>query len=94
MDELACALAIDPVQLRLINYAERNENEGKPYSSKELRECYAQGARRFGWDKRNPEPRSMREGRQLVGWGMAGGVWEAMQQKASAQASPGYLMAS
>ncbi|ROM78752.1 aldehyde oxidase [Pseudomonas brassicacearum] len=87
MDELACALAIDPVQLRLNNYAERNENEDKPYSSKELRECYAQGARRFGWDKRNPEPRSMREGRQLVGWGMAGGVWEAMQQKASARAS-------
>ncbi|MBC3375510.1 xanthine dehydrogenase family protein molybdopterin-binding subunit [Pseudomonas sp. SWRI92] len=87
MDELACALAIDPVQLRLINYAERNENEGKPYSSKALRECYAEGAARFGWDKRNPEPRSMREGRQLVGWGMAGGVWEAMQQKASARAS-------
>ncbi|UVL83253.1 xanthine dehydrogenase family protein molybdopterin-binding subunit [Pseudomonas sp. B21-028] len=87
MDELACALAIDPLQLRLINYAERNENEGKPYSSKALRECYAEGARRFGWDKRNPEPRSMRTGRQLVGWGMAGGVWEAMQQKASAQAS-------
>ncbi|MBC3363051.1 xanthine dehydrogenase family protein molybdopterin-binding subunit [Pseudomonas sp. SWRI154] len=87
MDELACALAMDPVQLRLINYAERNENEGKPYSSKALRECYAEGAARFGWDKRNPEPRSMREGRQLVGWGMAGGVWEAMQQKASARAS-------
>ncbi|WP_434562206.1 xanthine dehydrogenase family protein molybdopterin-binding subunit [Pseudomonas sp. R1-6] len=87
MDELACALAIDPVQLRLINYAERNENEGKPYSSKELRACYAQGADRFGWSKRNPEPRSMRSGRQLVGWGMAGGVWEAMQQKASARAS-------
>ncbi|MNF90560.1 Xanthine dehydrogenase molybdenum-binding subunit [compost metagenome] len=49
MDELACALAIDPVQLRLINYAERNENEGKPYSSKELRECYAQGARGHQW---------------------------------------------
>ncbi|MCE0464394.1 xanthine dehydrogenase family protein molybdopterin-binding subunit [Pseudomonas uvaldensis] len=87
MDELACALAIDPIQLRLINYAERNENEGKPYSSKALRECYAEGAQRFGWDKRNPEPRSMRSGRQLVGWGMAGGVWEAMQQKASARAS-------
>ncbi|WP_434579693.1 xanthine dehydrogenase family protein molybdopterin-binding subunit [Pseudomonas sp. Z5-35] len=87
MDELACALAMDPVQLRLINYAERNENEGKPYSSKALRECYAEGAACFGWDKRNPEPRSMREGRQLVGWGMAGGVWEAMQQKASARAS-------
>ncbi|VVM77096.1 Putative xanthine dehydrogenase YagR molybdenum-binding subunit [Pseudomonas fluorescens] len=87
MDELACALAIDPVQLRLVNYSERNQNEDKAYSSKELRECYAQGAKRFGWDQRTPEPRSMRQGRQLVGWGMAGGVWEAMQQKASAKAS-------
>jgi xanthine dehydrogenase YagR molybdenum-binding subunit len=86
MDELACALAIDPVQLRLINFAERNGNEDKPYSSKELRACYAQGAERFGWSRRNPEPRSMREGRQLIGWGMAGGVWEAMQMKASAKA--------
>ncbi|MCD5994791.1 xanthine dehydrogenase family protein molybdopterin-binding subunit [Pseudomonas sp. CDFA 602] len=86
MDELACAVAIDPVRLRVINYAERNGNEDKPYSSKELLECYSQGAERFGWEKRNPEPRSMREGRQLVGWGMAGGVWEAMQMKASAKA--------
>lgn len=86
MDELACAVAIDPVQLRLINFAERNGNEDKPYSSKELRACYAQGAERFGWSNRNPEPRSMREGRQLVGWGMAGGVWESMQMKASAKA--------
>ncbi|KPY48601.1 xanthine dehydrogenase family protein molybdopterin-binding subunit [Pseudomonas syringae] len=79
-------LAIDPVRLRLTNYAERNGNEDKPYSSKELRECYRQGAERFGWESRNPEPRSMRQGRQLVGWGMAGGVWEAMQMKASAKA--------
>ncbi|HEX8595110.1 MAG TPA: xanthine dehydrogenase family protein molybdopterin-binding subunit [Pseudomonas sp.] len=86
MDELACAVAIDPVQLRLINFAERNGNEDKPYSSKQLRACYAQGAERFGWSNRNPEPRSMREGRQLIGWGMAGGVWEAMQMKASAKA--------
>ncbi len=86
MDELACALAIDPVQLRLTNFAERNGNEDKPYSSKELRACYAEGAERFGWSRRNPEPRSMREGRQLVGWGMAGGVWESMQMKASAKA--------
>lgn len=86
MDELACALAMDPVQLRLVNFAERNGNEDKPYSSKELRACYAQGSERFGWSRRNPEPRSMREGRQLIGWGMAGGVWEAMQMKASAKA--------
>jgi xanthine dehydrogenase YagR molybdenum-binding subunit len=87
LDELACALDMDPVQLRLINYAERNGNEDKPYSSKQLRACYAQGAERFGWSQRNPQPRSMRQGRQLIGWGMAGGVWEAMQMKASAKAS-------
>ena len=45
----------------------------------ELRECYRQGAEAFGWDKRNPEPRSMRDGSELVGWGMATGVWEALQ---------------
>ncbi|MDB5980121.1 MAG: hcrA 1 [Pseudomonas sp.] len=87
MDELACALAIDPVQLRLNNFAERNGNEDKPYSSKELRACYAQGAERFGWSQRNLEPRSQRQGRQLIGWGMAGGVWEALQMKASAKVS-------
>lgn len=86
MDELACAAGVDPVQLRRINYADSNGNEGKPYSSKELHACYDQGAERFGWSTRNPEPRSMRNGRQLVGWGMAGGVWEAMQMKASAKA--------
>lgn len=87
MDELAVALNMDPVQLRVVNFAERNGNEDKPYSSKELKACYEQGAERFGWNKRNPEPRSMRAGRQLVGWGMAGGVWEAMQMPASAKAS-------
>jgi xanthine dehydrogenase YagR molybdenum-binding subunit len=86
MDELACAAGIDPLDLRRINFAGSNGNEGKPYSSKELLACYDQGAERFGWHKRNPTPRSMREGRQLIGWGMAGGVWEAMQMKASAKA--------
>ncbi|MHA6492432.1 xanthine dehydrogenase family protein molybdopterin-binding subunit [Pseudomonas borbori] len=86
MDELAYAVAIDPLQLRLLNYAESNQNEGKPYSSKELRACYTQGAERFGWHKRPLEPRSLREGNELIGWGMATGVWEAMQQKASARA--------
>ena len=49
------------------------------YASKALRECYRQGAEAFGWDKRNPEPRSMRDGSDLVGWGMATGIWEALQ---------------
>jgi len=86
MDELACAAQIDPLDLRRRNFAANNANEGKPYSSKELLACYQQGADRFGWVNRNPQPRSMRNGHQLVGWGMAGGVWEAMQMKASAKA--------
>lgn len=97
MDELAYAGGIDPVHLRRINFADSNGNEGKPYSSKELQACYDQGAASFGWSQRDPAPRSMRKGSQLVGWGMAGGVWEAMQMKASAKArfdSHGHLTVS
>jgi xanthine dehydrogenase YagR molybdenum-binding subunit len=86
MDELAVKLGIDPVELRLRNYAERDQNEDRPFSSKELRACYRQGAERFDWARRNPEPRSMREGDALIGWGMASGVWEASQQPAAAKA--------
>lgn len=86
MDEMAVALAMDPVELRLKNYAERDQNEDKPFSSKELRACYQQGADRFGWSRRNPQPRSTREGDKLIGWGMASGVWEAGQQSAAATA--------
>jgi xanthine dehydrogenase YagR molybdenum-binding subunit len=85
MDELAYALKIDPLQLRLINYAEVDPESGKPFSSKALRECYRLGAEKFGWKNRNPEPRSMRDGRLLVGWGMASSVWGAMQMPASAR---------
>jgi len=79
MDELAVAVGIDPLELRLRNYSEIDQNENRPYTSKALRECYRQGAKAFGWEKRNPEPGSMREGNDLVGWGMATGVWEALQ---------------
>ena len=84
MDELAVALKIDPVELRLRNYSDRDQNEDKPYTSKQLRECYRQGAEAFGWARRNPEPRSMRDGSELVGWGMATGVWEALQMQSRA----------
>lgn len=86
MDELAVSTGIDPVELRLRNYAERDENEDKPFTSKELRECYRQGAERFGWCRRDPRPGSMREGHELIGWGMASGVWEANMMKTSARA--------
>lgn len=86
LDELAATLKIDPIKLRLKNYADKDANENKPFSSKELRECYRQGAEKFGWAARNPEPRSMREGETLIGWGMAGGIWEAFHLEASAKA--------
>lgn len=86
MDELAYALKMDPLALRLKNYAERAPVEDKPYSSKELRACYELGAARFGWNNRPLEPRSMREGHELIGWGMATGVWDAMQMFARASA--------
>jgi xanthine dehydrogenase YagR molybdenum-binding subunit len=86
MDELAYATGVDPIELRVRNYSVKDGTEDKPYGSKELRECYRQGAERFGWSKRNPEPRSMREGRELVGWGMASGIWEVMMFPTRARA--------
>ncbi len=79
MDELAAALNMDPLELRLRNHSDRDQAEDIPYTSKQLRECYRQGAAAFGWDKRDPKPRSMRDGSDLVGWGMASGVWAALQ---------------
>jgi xanthine dehydrogenase YagR molybdenum-binding subunit len=93
MDELAYELGVDPLELRLKNYADEDQSRNKPFSSKELRECYRRGAEKFGWARRNPEPRSMREdgrdekdGDQLIGWGMATGVWMAGQTTAGAKA--------
>jgi xanthine dehydrogenase YagR molybdenum-binding subunit len=79
MDELAAALKLDPLEFRLRCYSERDQHSDRPYSSKSLRDCYHQGAAAFGWDKRTSEPRSMRDDTELVGWGMATGVWEALQ---------------
>lgn len=77
MDEIAHQLNIDPVELRLINYSETDKSSDKEFSSKELRNCYLQGAEKFGWNQRNPEPRSMKRGNKLVGYGMATGMWDA-----------------
>ncbi|MCU1286498.1 MAG: Periplasmic aromatic aldehyde oxidoreductase, molybdenum binding subunit YagR [Acidobacteriales bacterium] len=75
MDELAIKLNMDPLELRLRNYAEKDESSGKPWSSKHLRDAYQKGAERFGWSKRNPKVGSMRKGNEILGWGMATCTW-------------------
>ncbi|MFJ6662100.1 xanthine dehydrogenase family protein molybdopterin-binding subunit [Streptomyces sp. NPDC091377] len=72
MDELAVALDLDPIELRLRNYSERDQVADKPWSAKHLRTAYEQGASAFGWSGRDPRPGSMREGHELIGMGMAG----------------------
>src|SRR5213596_2686285 len=71
MDELAVVLNIDPVELRLRNEPEQDQFKKLPFSSRSTKECYRLAAERFGWSRRNPAPRSMRDGRLLIGWGMA-----------------------
>lgn len=86
LDELAYELKIDPVQLRLINHADVHPHTTKPWSSKHLKECYRRGAESFGWSKRNPEPGSMRDGRYLIGMGMATATYPGYRSPASARA--------
>ena len=76
MDELAHELGIDPIELRLRNEPDRDESNGLPFSTRRLRECYTVGAREFGWHRRNPRPRSTRDGDWLIGTGMAAGVYD------------------
>lgn len=84
LDELAEKLNIDPIQLRLINYAEKDPRQGHPWSSKHLRECYTQAAERFGWSKRTPQPGQHREGNKLIGYGMATANYGASRSPSSA----------
>jgi xanthine dehydrogenase YagR molybdenum-binding subunit len=84
LDELAEKLNIDPIQLRLINYAEKDPRQGHPWSSKQLRECYTQAAERFGWSKREAKPGQMREGNKLIGYGMATANYGAGRSPSSA----------
>jgi xanthine dehydrogenase YagR molybdenum-binding subunit len=76
LDELSYRLEIDPIELRLRNYAEVHPQSGLPWSSKALGECYRVGAERFGWARRDRRVGSMRDGRSLVGYGMAGVTYE------------------
>jgi xanthine dehydrogenase YagR molybdenum-binding subunit len=80
LDELAAKLGMDPIELRRRNHANASPQNGKPFSSKHLLECYERGAERFGWSRRGPTPRSMRDGDTLIGWGVATATY------------PGYMM--
>jgi len=83
MDEMAIALKMDPIEFRLRNYAETDPHENKPFASKALRACYEQGAKAFGWDRRSPAPRSMRDGNTLIGWGVATSTYPTNRQPAA-----------
>ena len=83
LDELAANLELDPVELRLRNYADADPNSGLPWSSNSLRECYRAAAERFGWSRRDPRPRSMRDGQLLVGYGMATATWPTHRRPAT-----------
>jgi xanthine dehydrogenase YagR molybdenum-binding subunit len=85
MDELAYATGVDPVALRLFNDTEIDPYSGRPFSTRAMRKCLTEGAARFGWDKRTPEPRSMRDGRFLIGQGMAGAIYTHWRWPAKAR---------
>jgi xanthine dehydrogenase YagR molybdenum-binding subunit len=82
MDEMSYALKLDPLEFRLRNYAETDQEKNLPWSSKHLRECYQVGSDRIGWSQRNPRPASMREGEMLLGYGMGSGVFNASRNRA------------
>ncbi|HZE72645.1 MAG TPA: xanthine dehydrogenase family protein molybdopterin-binding subunit [Pyrinomonadaceae bacterium] len=86
MDELAYKLKIDPLELRIRNHADSDPYSGLPWSSKSLLECYKQGAEKFGWARRTIEPRSMRDGHYLIGWGMSTGTYPTWRAPSSARA--------
>lgn len=85
MDELAYQLNLDPIELRLRNYAEIDPEKNLPWSSKYLKECYQEAADRIGWFKRNPKPRSMKtDDGMLIGYGMGTGSFSAGRSAATA----------
>lgn len=86
IDEMAYAADVDPLEFRRLNYSDKDAMADKPYTSKALREAYDAGEERFGWARRSAAPRSMRDGKELVGWGVATGMWDAMFMKTTARA--------
>ena len=85
LDELSYELKIDPLELRQINYAEKNPESDLPWSEKALRKCYQKGAETFGWSKRQLEPRSMSENGLLIGYGLATSTYPMFRMRSVAK---------
>ncbi|MFI6027941.1 xanthine dehydrogenase family protein molybdopterin-binding subunit [Amycolatopsis magusensis] len=85
LDELAHELGIDPIELRRRNEPDRDQASGRPFSTRRLLECYTVGASEFGWDQRNPEPGSTRDGDWLIGTGMATALYDTLRAPAQAR---------
>lgn len=87
IDEMAVAAGVDPLEFRMNNYSERDQSKDLPWSSNKIREATQQAAESFGWSRRNPEIGSMRDGNEIIGWGMAACNWEALRRACDARVS-------
>jgi xanthine dehydrogenase YagR molybdenum-binding subunit len=84
IEELAYELGMDPLDIRLKNYADHDYQSGKPWSTRRLREALTEGAEAFGWSRRTHAPRSMRDGRTLIGWGIGCGTFPVIRAPSEA----------
>ena len=84
IEELADKIGMDPLEIRLKNYADHDYQSGKPWSTRRLREALTEGAEAFGWSRRSHTPRSMRDGRQLIGWGIGCGTFPVIRAPSEA----------
>jgi xanthine dehydrogenase YagR molybdenum-binding subunit len=87
LDEMAIAAGVDPLAFRRLNFAGSDESKQMPWSSNHLLDAYDQAAKAFGWDKRDPRVGSMRDGNEIIGYGVAACSWDAMRTPADARVS-------
>ncbi|MET0457488.1 MAG: xanthine dehydrogenase family protein molybdopterin-binding subunit [Mycobacterium sp.] len=86
MDDVAHQLGIDPIELRRRNEPDRDHEDDLPFSTRRLTDCFTQGASAFGWSRRNPRPRTVRDGNQLIGMGTAAAIYHTNRNKCSVHA--------
>lgn len=86
IDDLAFRLGMDPIELRLRNEPDRDLTDNLPFSTRRLTDCFRQGGDAFGWPRRNPTPRSTRDGNQLIGIGTAAAVYHTARSQCAARA--------